>query len=564
MKRLFLLLVNAVRSRMLYKMLIIYSLLTLVPLILVGSTFYVRSSQLMEKDATEAAQHNLNETAGKIDSMLYVVKKRLWELTKQDPFRTLLEFEAGLTSDTTTNYRSMLTSSVAELLQSELGQIRSATGDYISHLYLVNRDRVLISTDERDQLQYLNAFWIMPFEFERTPEWAFFTDYGRVACAVKIYAEGAEEVEIGMLILTLDRDKVLQLYGNYEPDAFFMTNSSNLIVSAFDTARIGKVLDVRLPDDPLVIRQKSQYSDFQYAVVAASDTSGIIKRQALFTVWVTLTAWLSVVLVTYGVLRRVTNPVHELTRLMRRATREEYQLIGAIKTRDEIGMLCHGYNTLIRRTEELIEKNYKSEIAVREAELKAIRMYINPHFLYNTLEYISVVSQSSDKAKYVPEVVKRLSKIFRFSIMPGNSFTPLSTEISFVDTYLQIHRFRYAERLHFSIDLPDMLRNVAVPKLFLQPLVENAVIHGIDRLPAGGRIDIRIREDRYRLVIEIENASPRADGSGKKGLGTGLENVNARIRHHYGDGYGVVLKQAERSTLVTVQMPIEIWREENA
>lgn len=249
---------------------------------------------------------------------------------------------------------------------------------------------------------------------------------------------------------------------------------------------------------------------------------------------------------------------------MRRATREEYQLIGAIKTRDEIGMLCHGYNTLIRRTEELIEKNYKSEIAVREAELKAIRMYINPHFLYNTLEYISVVSQSPGKAKYVPEVVKKLSNIFRFSIMPGNSFTPLSTEISFVETYLQIHRFRYAERLRFSIDLPDMLRNVAVPKLILQPLVENAVIHGIDRLPAGGRIDIRIREDRYQLVIEIENDSPLADGSEKQGLGTGLENVKARIRHHYGDGYGVELEQSERSTLVTVRMPIEIWREENA
>ncbi len=255
---------------------------------------------------------------------------------------------------------------------------------------------------------------------------------------------------------------------------------------------------------------------------------------------------------------------------MRRAEREEYQLVQDVSTRDEIAMLCHGYNQMVRRTKILIDKNYKNELLVREAELKAIRMYINPHFLYNTLEYISIMSQKPEKAKFVPDIVQNLSSIFRFSITPGEKFVSLETEMAFAEKYLQIHQYRLGERLQYRLALPEMLLQSAVPKLILQPLVENAVIHGIDRLQGGGRIEIEAREEDYKLVIEIRNSVPpeKADGSlsirqsARKGLGSGLENVNARVRHHFGNVYGVKLsREDEDSVTVTLQMPIQLWNE---
>jgi len=566
-------LVHVIRSRLFYKMLIIYSLLTLVPLAAVSTVFYVRSDQLMEKKAAEEVQQQLNVKAGKLDELLYSVKKRLLELGEQGPIRSLLAIDAGLKPGASDDDRRTTEMAAVDLLQSELEEARLKIGDLIDHIYLVNRSGDIYATDKRKRLQYVDAFRLLPFEFKRVPEWAFFTDYGRMACDLKIYAEGSDAspgTEIGLLILTFDPGKVQRLYEQYDPGTFYITNSVNMILSSSDLTAIGTVLDVRSPG-VLVVKQKSQYAEYQYVALSKPGAGTVVRKNALFALTVALAAWITVFIVTYWILKRVTNPINRLTRLMRKAEREEYQLFRNISTRDEIAMLCRGYNQLVQRTEELIEKNYKSELRVREAELNAIRMHINPHFLYNILEYISILSQSPDKAKHVPAVVQQLSGIFRFSITPGNIFVPLETELLYAEKFLQIHQCRFGDRLGYTVDLPVMFRSVAVPRLILQPLVENCIIHGIDRLPQGGRIDIGITEEQYQLVIRICNHMPepgegeKAGQEGKKkGLGSGLENVDARIKHHFGNGYGVSIACASGMATVTLRMPIQIWQEESA
>lgn len=569
-------LVHSIRSRLLFKMLIIYSILTLVPLVVVSTTFYVRTSQLMEKDMTEAVQQELNETASRIDVSLYEVKKRLIELGNQTLIHSLMNMSVNTLSISPNQEHKMTSQATSELLTVELGEARQKIGNYVDNIYLLSNNGEVYAADDQRGLQYADAYPLLPFEFDRMAEWAFFTDDKRMACVLKIFAEGSStssDTEIGFLIMTLDPIKVTELYSHYEQETFFLTNSDNLIISSTALPSIGQVLDVRGPANLLVIRQKSQYADFQYVQLAKPGAGNIVKKQAVFSILVTVAAWAAVFGVTYWILKRVTNPIQQLTRLMRKAEREEYQLIKDVPTRDEISLLCQGYNQLVIETKELIEKNYKNELIAREAELKAIRMYINPHFLYNIMEYISIMSQSPEKAKHVPDVVQKLSSIFRFSIIPGDSFVPLETELSFVEKYLQIHKYRFGERLQFSVELPAMLRHVAVPRLILQPLVENSIVHGIDRLSYGGCIDIRIREDSFQLVIEISNDIPSSENmegtslvkDGRRmGLGSGLDNVNARIRHHYGKSYGVLFARTANKATVTMQMPIQIWQEEGA
>ena len=561
-------LLDPIRSRLFYKMLIIYSLLTLVPLIIVSSTFYIRSSLVIEKKAAEEAQQKLSGTADKFDEMLYAVKSQMTPVSENLFLQSLLRAaNKGRQDDS-------LYASVSEMLLSELATAKLKIGGFVSGIYVLDKSGLLYATDPRKRLLYPDAYWEMPFEFDRMPEWAFFNDDRRIACVVKIFAEGerpSPDSETGRLVVTLDAASLQSMFASFAPETFFIANADNLIMSASDTGKVGRLLDIREPVKGIVIRQKSRYSEFQYVLIASPGTGGLIKQQALFTVGVTLAAWVAITIVTYAVLRRITIPIQRLTRLMRAAEREEYQLITGITTKDEIAMLCNGFNSLVERTSHLIETNYKNELLLREAELKAIRMYINPHFLYNTMEYISIMSHSPEKAKHIPQMIQHLSGIFRFSITSGNAFVELDTEMDFVRKYLEIHRYRYGDRLSYAIDLPDMYRKIAIPKLLLQPLVENAVVHGIDRLPEGGTIAIAVKEEQYELVIEIANSAQNGDAAGRppvhsamrgaKGLGSGLENANARLRLHYGNTYGVSLIRQDNATIARVVMPIQILQE---
>ncbi|MGG1516526.1 sensor histidine kinase [Paenibacillus oryzisoli] len=566
--------INAIRSKLFYKMLIIYSLLTLVPLIIVSTTFYIRSSQLIGKKATEDAQQTFAAAATKMDEPLLAIKKRLLEIGDREPVQSYLNlYPLTDTSAINVDYRTNLLGSVKDTLQVELVELRRTVGPFVDNIYVVTPDDQVISIDGSRSLRYASAFRLLPFEFERVPEWAFFTDDKRMACDMKIYgsAKGGEPNKLlGQLVVTLSPSGLQNTYTNFAPDTFYIISSNNIILSASDPNDIGNVLDVQKSESQLQIQQKSQYADYHYIWLSTPGTDKIVEKQAVLSVAITLFAWLAVLFVTYFILRRVTDPIQRLTKLMRHAEKEEYQIIQDIGTRDEIAMLCYGYNRLVLKTKDLIEKNYKSELVAREAELKSIRMYINPHFLYNTLEYISIMSQNPNKAWYVPDVVHKLSSIFRFSIMPGGKFVSLETEFAFTEMYLQIHKYRFGERMHFTLALPEMLRQVAMPKLILQPLVENAVIHGIDRLHDGGRIEIEAKEEDFLLVITIRNPAPPVDSSygrstdqlTKKGLGSGLDNVNMRIHHYFGNQYGATLsRDAEGIVTVKLQMPIQLWED---
>ena len=555
---------HLIRSRLLYKMLIIYSILTLVPLLVVSTAFYMRSSNLIEKNVTEQAQQQLSATADWADEQLYAISKRLIVLSQQGLITSLLRMDNLFGNELTRSPEHAATErAVLDLLQSEVVEARQQIGAFVGDVYIMNTSGRLYGTESSMGIQYKDAFKILPFQYDRSPQWAFFIDHGRIACEMKIFVKDSDQV-MGYLIMTVDPVTVKQWFASYPENHFFITNLENLIVVASDSGTLGNVLDARGSTDQLVIKQKSRYADFIYVNFVQPGTNGVVAQQLLFATVITLIAWLLVSIVTYFILKRITIPIRKLVRLMRKAESEEYHLIGPIPSNDEIAVLCQGYDQLIIRTENLIDTNYKNELLKREAELKAIRMYINPHFLYNTLEFISIMSTSSEKAKYIPDIVQKLANIFRFSIVPGETFIPLEQEIEFSVIYLQIHKYRLGERLTFNIVIEPHLSKVVVPKLILQPLVENAIIHGISLLPEGGHLEIHAFEEKYNLVIEIENNSPVPTEPAletfkdKKGLGSGLDNVNARIHYHFGNKYGAIIRYKENQALLRLTMPIQL------
>jgi sensor histidine kinase yesM len=178
---------------------------------------------------------------------------------------------------------------------------------------------------------------------------------------------------------------------------------------------------------------------------------------------------------------------------------------------------------------------------LREYEINALYSQINPHFLYNTLDTIIWMAEFQDTEKVI-SITKALSNFFRISLSNGKEKIPLKEEINHIKEYLYIQKQRYEDKLEYKISIQEELKNIEVPKIILQPFVENAIYHGIKNLDTTGIISIysQIIENKIELIIEdngIGFEAAKKQALMKMG-GVGIKNVNKRIQYYYGKEYG--------------------------
>ncbi|WP_227013791.1 sensor histidine kinase [Paenibacillus psychroresistens] len=548
-----------IRTKLLLKMIIVYSLLTVIPLTLVTGISYLNSQKIIEKKIADSANRTLIETVDKIEGILQVMEKVLDDLANDQVVKTLLKNDYDkITYPMTEARRHETESTLKETLNLQLSG-DSIEEAFINSIYIFNNTEKYYTTETNGKVQYYDALKVLPYDKEGRPQWAFFMDNSQIICSIEIIDNVTGK--LGFIAIMLNPDKVRQLYAGYPENTFYVTNDFNLILSASNLEEVGSLFTDYSKPETILNRRVSKDTGFIYiSMVSTEDLNKEIKGLAYFSSTITLITWFVVLLLTILILKHITNPLRRLSRLMRKAEKEHFELIQGVKTEDEVGQLCHSYNRLITEFQYLIQEVYKMEVLNKEAELKLIKMQINPHFLYNTLETISALSVSDAGKESIPQITQLMAKIFRFSITPGGDYVPMETEIEFANAYLQLQKFRFKERLSWKIDLPDEFKRVKIPKLILQPIIENAVIHGIRHSSIKGMIILRVYDMDYDLMIEVEDNGPGFDNEGQSGgLGTGLHNVDSRIRLLYGETYGIsILKSDENGTVVLLRMPIQM------
>ncbi|MNO13993.1 Sensor histidine kinase YehU [compost metagenome] len=271
---------------------------------------------------------------------------------------------------------------------------------------------------------------------------------------------------------------------------------------------------------------------------------------------------------------RVTRPLEKLSRLMREVERGRFNVDPGIHTRDEVGLLASSFTSMVSTIQDLIERNVKTELSQKEAELYALQSQINPHFMYNTLETISMAVEEGEKESVV-KMVTLLGRMLRFSVSNKSRYITIAEEMQHLRDYLTIQCFRFEDRLTFEI-VNGIDESLYTPKFILQPLVENAVKYGLE---ARERLHLRIsivKESGSTLansytVFYIEDNGPgipeerlqalklqlRDHSTERRDSGFGLNNVNARIHFMLGPGYGLQLEsRAGAGTKITVRIPV--------
>lgn len=246
-------------------------------------------------------------------------------------------------------------------------------------------------------------------------------------------------------------------------------------------------------------------------------------------------------------------PISKLRRLMAEA--ENGNLDVSFDTQcysGEIRQLGGSFNSMMDKIRELLGMVYKEQRDKREAEIRTLQAQINPHFLYNTLDTIRWMAEEHQAGDIV-KLVSALTKLFRVSLSRGREVISLADEMEHVRSYLYIQKVRYEDKLNYRIDVPDALLSLRVHKLILQPLVENAIYHGIKQKRGEGHISLTGLRRGKLLILRVEddgagmtaeqcaqlNAALRASGNREYDHGYGIFNVNDRIRLSYGKEYGL-------------------------
>jgi two-component system sensor histidine kinase LytS len=216
----------------------------------------------------------------------------------------------------------------------------------------------------------------------------------------------------------------------------------------------------------------------------------------------------------------------------------------------------------LRSASERYERNLREEEVRKlaaEAELRALRAQINPHFLFNALTTIGYLIQTSPKKAV--ETLLTLSGLLRSVLKSSGEFVTLGEELSVVEAYLDIERARFEDRLHVSIDVDESTRGLRIPALILQPLVENAIKHGIARSIAGGTIRITARVEDALILTVVDTGADHDRGTAfdqTSRRGVGLENVQRRLSCYGGSDASLsVRSEAGKGTIVEIRYPVE-------
>ncbi len=240
---------------------------------------------------------------------------------------------------------------------------------------------------------------------------------------------------------------------------------------------------------------------------------------------------------------------------------------------EEVQLLSDGIESMVGHLKRQIDKNTEQEKQRRRTELALLQAQINPHFLYNTLDTIIWLIESGEIGESVT-MVSSLSNYFRFSLSRGKNVITLAEEEQHIRSYLEIQQMRYRDIMEYEIDIPDQLKYFILPKLTLQPLVENALYHGIKNRRRKGFIRVTGRAQNERLILEVSDDGPgmneerlvevRASLSEGRREGFGLRTVHQRIQILFGGEYGLTVESTpDIGTRVIVTIPMQTVDESN-
>lgn len=364
----------------------------------------------------------------------------------------------------------------------------------------------------------------------------------------------------------------------YDGESFIMDTSSNLYtkvqtISAQDTENIMNNVMLHLDTTSSFSLDKYTYyytkipANENWYLCTKVETANLTKETSSFILMLTsllvLFTLITIVVCIY-LSRSITKPISNLNETMQKAS-SNLQIVADQSDIEEINSLSYSFNQLIQKIDNLLKKIKEDAKLQRQSEIKVLQAQINPHFLYNTLDALNWKAVQHQDAE-MTTLIRSLCDFYRISLSNGDEFIPIKDEIKHVECYLKIQSIRFKNQFTYDLEVEPHLLSMYCLKILLQPLIENAITHGLRPLDHPGKIHIRIFTQDNNIIMTVEDngvgMSEQMLDEVNNGLSNqalhkyGLYNINQRIRLTYGETYGIhIQSQLNSGTKVTVTIP---------
>ncbi|AEI40680.1 cache domain-containing sensor histidine kinase [Paenibacillus mucilaginosus] len=388
------------------------------------------------------------------------------------------------------------------------------------------------------------------------------------------FVKDMDEVTHGKTFIINKEDIVI-----YDSDRTFMTRK----VEAGHWLQRGREPQGSFIEDvdgreSLVVYSVSERSGWRVVITVPLDelTQGV-QRTREFTLFATLLTISLALVLSIFLSFALTRSLRKLLLLMKSVQQGNLEVSFPVTTQDEAGRLGNQFNRMIERIRQLIEENTRIGERKKEAELHALQSQINPHFIYNTLESIRMTAEFNDDDE-VADMTEILGKLLRYSITDKKEFVQVEDELEHLRNYMKLQEFRYPGRFRLEIEPYGRYESLRMLKLTVQPIVENAILHGMNpsqtmvvsvSLALSGEDAVMVIKDngvgmsgetleKLRRSLSL----PQAEGDRRDKRGIGLRNVNERLKLYYGEAYGLEVYSTEgEGTEVHVRLH-RTWEQE--
>lgn len=286
------------------------------------------------------------------------------------------------------------------------------------------------------------------------------------------------------------------------------------------------------------------------SVVYSDRKNVVLFSSIILIVFIVLAVWMS-----YFMYKYASKPINKLTQLMSRVESGDRTVEFDLKSIEEIGRLGTSFNSMVKEIHRIIDEVYIKKYLLKDAEFKSLKAQINPHFLYNTLESINWMAKMG-KSSEVSRMVTILGKFLRYSISKKGDIVSIGEAVNQINNYISLEKMRYGDKFEIEVNVDEEIYDNKILKLIIQPIVENAIIHGLEPKIDKGRLIINGFKKDENICIEVMD-----DGVGmnnniiSSGEGLGIQNVDKRIKIQYGDNYGLSYTSENGFTCAQILIP---------
>ncbi len=439
---------------------------------------------------------------------------------------------------------------------------------WIKELFTREAERKIISTHNADYM-YINLL-----------------EYDLPVISIVQKINRYDDDKAGIDIIQLDLkysylEDVFRVLNKEDKNTIFIVDENNRIVYHPDSNLIGHPLSVtefEQEKQQQVISVRHTLKNAPWSIIGLVSTPDIAREYNLIkkaSFAIILMSVVASVLISLYLSKRITKPLSLMVNKMKEVSMGNFSGFHVPTRNVDLQILIQGFDTMVGKINLLLEEEVKQKTEIVRTELNVLKSQINSHFLYNSLEVIRGIALDND-VKSIAEISYSLSKLFRYSINKSDELVSLKQEFDIMKGYVRIHEYRYVDRFKVNYHIDEKILDFRMVRFIIQPLIENAIQHGVEGIVEKGLIDITAMREENKIIIIVEDNGSGIDaekleiinealrtgkykyeGMVSSGTGVGILNVNSRIKLYYGSRYGVELKSELNSgTIVIVTLPV--------